>query len=153
MEVRFAQSRDDARLIFALLVGLHGEVATVPMNPGKAFERVVDVVTGEDGVAWMAIEDERVIASVGLEMVPYWYADASFLADQWFYVHPDHRDGAAARLLLEEVGRFADETGLEAVIASNNPRRGRSPRTPFEKIASTVRFTPAGSVMRIASDA
>ena len=144
--VRFAERRDAER-IFRFLVPMHEEIATAPLDPGAAFLRIVNTIENEVAII-VEDEDGDIIGSVGLEHSPQWFNPAvGFLADLWFFVTPDQRGGDAAQLLLEEVARFSEETGLDAVLIVNNPRRRRTPRTPLQIIASALRYQPNGFVM------
>lgn len=142
----YAETYDDAKMIFAFLAPFHAACGTVPLNPGKALAEIVNVIS--EGVALMVIKDGVILGSIGMIPGEYWYSDHPLMLDRWLYVMPQHRDGIVMKMLLEEVARIADNAGADAQVTINNPTRRRGPRGPVEKIASLLHYETGGMMLR-----
>lgn len=60
----------------------------------------------------MAIEENRLVGSVGGMVGQDWWSDQKFLADNWFYVSPDHRKSSIALKLIKNFIEVANDAKL-----------------------------------------
>lgn len=143
--MRYVLDEAEAPRLLETLRALHDEVGVVPLDEAKALATIGALI--RDGVVIVVEEGARTVATAGLDTAPYWYGQGLFLADLWCWVRPDRRDGAVAKLLLDEIARFADETEMHALVCLNNPNRRRLPKSRLEFIATALRYQPRGYVL------
>lgn len=103
-------THDDAVAIYELLVVMREEGRYPEENPDKAMNAILDVI--ERGVAVAIERAGKMIASAGLIVTTWWFADAQFLTDLWVFVHPEHRKSRAAILLMRAMQGVAVATKL-----------------------------------------
>jgi len=146
---RPALTDDDARRLFLALVPMHAEVGRAPMNPDKAFVWVYSAI--KDGAVYVVeTEAGAIVGSVGLLEADMGYSDTTYLRERWFYIAPGYRDGRALRLLLGEVKRLVDDTGLMAMVKVFNERRfGKADASQIAKVARDLCYYPAGDILEI----
>jgi GNAT superfamily N-acetyltransferase len=146
--VREATSDEDIIGIHKLLMTVKDEVVLVPANPVKVMEDVYRVVQNADPdhpcCALIAVRDGEVVGTLAFTEVCPKYSDHTILLDDWFQVHPDHRNGSVGPALLNEARAIADAAGKILLVATVNParRRGR-----VEKIATFLRYEPSGAML------
>jgi hypothetical protein len=78
-----------------------------PIDPKKSIEEVWRVVNEE--VAVMAIEDGRLIGTMGLIRPAFWWGDIHFLVNRWLFAIPGSK---AWRPLLKEALAIASAPSL-----------------------------------------
>ncbi len=151
---RPATTAMDAALIFTHLLPMHAEVGRAPLDHKKMLANVAHSVMRHAAyvVEDVSGDEPRIIASMGLIELDYWYSQDSYLSEVWFYVHPDYRDGEAARLLLAEARQLSERTGLSVMLVAFSEKRQR-PRNGLERIATQVSFAPAGAIFAVQGDA
>lgn len=113
VEVRFAQSDQDVINIHLFLCAIAGPMLPGPINPQKSIEEVWRVVSDE--VALMAIEDDRLIGTMGIVRPGFWWGDLHFLVNRWLFAIPGSK---AWRPLLKEALAIASASELELHIIS-----------------------------------
>lgn len=101
VEVRPATIFDCSHL-YAMLVQMHNEadIRLAEINPIKFSETVSRAVT--HGVVLVAVEDKKIIGSIGGMSSTEWWSDEPLLGDLWFYVYPAHRVSRAAIMLIRK---------------------------------------------------
>lgn len=146
--IRPPADEDDLRALHLLRMYEANECAPVPADPVKVAQKIQTAFADPDRYTMlMAIADGRLAGHLCLEKVDYWYADAEFMTDFGFYVLPKYRNGNVGQALLEEATRRAVLADLPLTIFINNPKRPRGSRHRMEKIASLIRYVPAGAVL------
>lgn len=113
VDVRYAESDDDVIAIHRFLCVLAGPMLPGPIDPKKSIEEVWRVVNEE--VAVMAIEDDRLIGTMGLIRPAFWWGDIHFLVNRWLFAIPGSK---AWRPLLKEALAIASASELELHIIS-----------------------------------
>ncbi len=114
MNVRMAAPQDEDEIFF-LLLGMAAENSRHPVCAQKALNTIREVV-GKGGAA-VAVEDGKIIGSVGVGPKRAWFSNYTFLGDYWFYVTPDRRTSRAAIMLKKTAFEFAEKVGLDLVFA------------------------------------
>jgi len=112
MEIRKAGALDISPLIFFLL-NMHKEteIKVAPIDSEKVVSEISNVI--HRGVAFVAVTDDNNLAgSIGGGTGFDWWSTQPFLADNWFYVAPEHRKSSIAIRLVK---KFI-ETGKEANV-------------------------------------
>jgi hypothetical protein len=101
MEIRSA-SIFDLSHICALLVRMHKESAfeLSEIDPEKFSNAILRAVNS--GVVLVAIEDGRIIGSIGGLQSSEWWSKEPLLGDIWFYVEPESRKTQAAINLVKK---------------------------------------------------
>lgn len=107
MEIRQATIFDQAH-ICALLFKMHNEIdfEISEIDPEKFSNSVLGAINR--GVVFIAIEEGRMIGSIGGVYSSEWWSTEKVLGDLWFYVEPESRATRAAANLLKqfmEVGK------------------------------------------------
>lgn len=140
MKIRQAVDAD-ALAIFELLELMHAELGEAPINRRKVLEYIQYHI--RKNKVFLAIDEAgTMIGTTGVEPITYWYSDAQYLVDTFFYVHPDHRKSAAGTLLLEAARHTAKRLKLILKIAVVNPDRARQRVIPIHG------FTPNGYILK-----
>lgn len=111
MTVRRAEPLDISALT-AMLVEMHQqtELPTPPISSEKMIAKINEVI--HKGVVFVAIEENRLVGSVGGMVGQDWWSDQKFLADNWFYVSPDHRKSSIALKLIKNFIEVANDAKL-----------------------------------------
>ena len=112
MEIRKAGALDISPLIFFLL-NMHKEteIKVAPIDSEKVVSEISNVI--HRGVAFVAVTDDNNLAgSIGGGTGFDWWSTQPCLADNWFYVAPEHRKSSIAIRLVK---KFI-ETGKEANV-------------------------------------
>lgn len=105
-----------------LLAVMHAENGIGRLNISKT-RRVVEGVV-QYGVALIALyDDERIVASIGLEHQPWWYSDDFYVGDRWTFVHPDYRRSKIATRLLRQARNYAKALGLPLLMGPLTPNQ------------------------------
>lgn len=101
MKIRRLAEREIPRIVEFLVNRFHAEFADTlpPVNPQKVVASAYG--TWRDGVILIAEDDGAIVGSIALVPSGWWFSDAGFIADRWFYVAPEARGGPAWRALLD----------------------------------------------------
>lgn len=146
---RVATTDEDAKRLFVSLIACHAEVGRDTGDPDKAFQEVY-LTMKEDAVFMVEDENGEIVGSCGIYEVPggFFYGNMPYLHERWFYVRPDHRQGAAFRLLLQEVKTLCDTTGLMCMLRIFNFKRAQA-KTELTRIGEDLAYLPAGAVVQV----
>ena len=113
--IRPAESEEDATRIFRFLCAVAAPVLHCPINADKSFAEILRVVRERDyGFAYLALEDERLVGTLGAIFVSWWYGDDHFFADRWFFALPFNR--WAGPRLLAEADAIARAVGVPLIV-------------------------------------
>ncbi len=147
-----ASARRDTTAIYRFLVALYHEAGlpagVAEPDYGKAMAEIYDIV--RNGVALIAERDGELVGSIGLAQNEIWYAKSYCLAERWFYIVPELRDGPVLEAILAEVAAICDALDCPATITIANLNRKRAPRTRLERIGETLTYQPRGRAYRVA---
>lgn len=146
--VRPAEGEADYHIIFALLLVQHAEVGRAQVNPRKSGIYIYRVMT--EGAAYVIERDGQPIGSIGLSVVPFWYSDEKFWSEEWLFIVPAHRDGAALRAVMTELKVLGEQTSLPVSLVVFNEKRKKS--TGIARIAEQFFFVPAGINVKVNSE-
>tara|TARA_R110002020_G_scaffold2343_3_gene10884 strand:- start:1963 stop:2403 length:441 start_codon:yes stop_codon:yes gene_type:complete len=142
MEIRRA-SPFDITAILGMLLEMHQgtELETPKINSEKMVTKVNEVI--HRGVVFVALDEKNnLIGSVGGMVGQDWWSEEKFLADNWFYVSPDHRKTPAALNLIKNFIKSANDAKLPVrlghIFSGDLERKDKF----FEKLG----MTKAGSV-------
>ncbi len=142
MEIRRA-SPFDITAILGMLLEMHQgtELETPKINSEKMVAKVNEVI--HRGVVFVALDEKNnLIGSVGGMVGQDWWSEEKFLADNWFYVSPDHRKTPAALNLIKNFIKSANDAKLPVrlghIFSGDLERKDKF----FEKLG----MTKAGSV-------
>lgn len=108
MKIEIAQRKDIIELV-NLLGEMYADNGLHLPEPNwiKVYKHAARLI--DDGVVFTAKGDDgKIVGSLGLEIVPYWFADDLILADLWFFVRPSNRATRAAMGLLKTARQYAD---------------------------------------------
>lgn len=73
-----------------------------------------------NGVIWLAEREGKVVGILGLQPQRFRGSKAQYLADDFFYVHPDYRKSRIAAQLIDEAKKYADDKKLPLIMAVLN---------------------------------
>ncbi len=133
--------------LLEFLIPMASEVALAPLNKDKVLKQIY--LTVDFGQTFVAQDDDgKIIGSIGLIEMPLWYADETFLVDQWFYVAPDARFGDVGVKLLRTVRDLAEPLGKMVFVTIANPSR-RQPRTTAGVYAIIAGLVPLAHLTKI----
>jgi predicted N-acetyltransferase YhbS len=153
--IRDARTREDITALHLLRMIEAKECAPVPVDPKAVASKLMTARENEaDHFMLMAVLDGELVGHLCIERASYWYApDQDFLCDFGFFVLPQHRSsGRVGVALLNEAKEIAEMAGLPLVVCINNPNRRRGTGSREEKLASLLRYVPAGSIFHFKKD-
>lgn len=99
ISIRRAEPRDAGALV-SMLLKMHAET-TVPVSPPdeiKVYRAVIDTI--EHGIALVAVDDRRLLGSIGGIHHADWWSREPRLFELWWYVLPEHRKATGIGLSL-----------------------------------------------------
>lgn len=132
---------------FELMLKLHKEGGFAPLNVEK-MAGVVFRLIGEGMVFVAKNSAGDVVGTLAMTENSFWYADASFLCDVWFFVLPKYRRGAVGRKLMRAARDEADARGKMAFISVKNPDR-RPKKTRMALESQTAGYVPIGHTTQL----
>jgi GNAT superfamily N-acetyltransferase len=110
--VRPAMPRDVSALL-ALLARFHAEaseaLAWPPISELHLMHAVANVLT--NGRALLALQDGRLVGSLGLRIDSFFWSGTPYVGDVWFYVLPGARSFPLFKALLEAAQGWAKGLG------------------------------------------
>jgi len=112
MNIRRATIFDISALAM-MLVDMHNqtELNTPKISSEKLINKISEAI--HRGVVFVATTDENgIIGSIGGHVGSDWWSEEKFLADNWFYVHPENRKSRAGYLLIKEFMNVAKEAKI-----------------------------------------
>lgn len=144
--IREAKTLDDVAAIHEFMISnAIPEMAEASVDTQAYMEHLYGVA--QNGIALMAIENERLVGFLGLMPLAFSYSRERFFLDTGFWVLPAHRDGVAFKALLQEARGIADATQMIVKIVTNNPSRHRGARSHMARTADVIEYRPAGAVL------
>jgi hypothetical protein len=158
--VRFAETeseegmREDSRALFRLLsVNCHKEVGVpetlAPFDPVKCLQSIYETV--KEGMVLMAYDGDTLIGALGCLQFEVWYSSATMLAERFFYILPEYRDGEALKGILSEAKSVADDLNVCISISIANMHKANRPaKNGLQRIATQLTYLPRGSNFLIA---
>jgi GNAT superfamily N-acetyltransferase len=158
LTVRYANSdseeamREDTRATARLLVGSHLEAGIperlAPLNHAKALQSIYEAI--RDGLVLMAFDGEELVGVLGALQYDFWYSDKTLLAERFFYIKPEYRDGQVLRAILREARDVATDLGIVIHLTIANTHKNRPPRNGLERVGDVLSYLPRGSAYQIA---
>jgi GNAT superfamily N-acetyltransferase len=148
--IREPQSQADLAALHMLLMVMGKEMALAPVNAEKVAQQIVTAASNpSDYTILLAISEGRLVGSLCFRRSDYWYSDAEFLFDLWFFVLPHFRSTDAGAKLLEEARAIAELLELPLLITRQKPPRRRNEDATGKDrvVGSMLRFSPHGSVL------
>jgi len=106
---------DDLEAICTLLRSMHSEIGIGRVDDDTARGAISDII--QKGQCVVAEKDGAIVGSVGLTMTQWWYSKDLLFTDQWFFVHPAHRQHGLATRLVNFIKGVADKWKIPAVIS------------------------------------
>jgi GNAT superfamily N-acetyltransferase len=136
------------REIFDLLLAEHDEAGIGALNPEKTAEACFRTL--EQGMTLIARDRKgKAIGTMGIAETTFWYGDAPYLQDVWFYVAPKNRRNTVGTMLLKAARAIADVREMMLFVTIANPNR-RQKKTPMGLIAQQAGYLPVGYSLRMA---
>jgi hypothetical protein len=112
--IRYAKTDEDVCAIHQFLLIVAQPQMRAPVDPIDSLLEIIRVTKFE--IAIMAECAGRLIGTLGLIHVPWWYAPkTSFMVDRWHFVLPQFRNGVVNRMLIAEADSIADAAGIEFI--------------------------------------
>ena len=110
--IRKATVLDISGLIF-MLNTMHKETEiNVPtINTYKMINKVNEVL--HNGIILVAVENNKLLGSIGGMVTTDWWAEEKYLADLWYYVFPDARKSNVAKNLITDFIKIGKEAKLK----------------------------------------
>jgi GNAT superfamily N-acetyltransferase len=140
-------SVEEVFAVFQILEMMHAEIGQAMLDKEKALHEIESAAG--TGYAWVALEDGKIIASIGLwPQSEWWYSREKAFFSKWLYVLPDHRKGGhVLRMLLNEVIDLVDSERIPAFVHVHNSmaRRSVSSRR-LGLIADEIGVFPSGRI-------
>lgn len=149
IEIHMAEGEIDAILAFRAYAQMHQE-GGVPgtISPIKMLTNIFRFMNGPGSVVLLAMEGDLVAGVLTLTEETCWYSeDARVIGDKGLFVLKDHRDGDAAKQLLEAAQKVGDDAGLPVFITINSGRRKRGARSEWERIGATLGYVNRGATL------
>ena len=132
--------KTDVPVIFSLLEGMHGEFDEMlpPINPEKLYRAIEESVN----VCVIIAENKgKIVGSIGLYVMEWWFSDSKSLADNWTYVAPGSRRSKAATLMVRKAKEFSDRAGVPLMMGVFSPIQTDKKNTFYRR-----HFKPMGEM-------
>tara|TARA_R100000781_G_C4026640_1_gene109114 strand:- start:198 stop:632 length:435 start_codon:yes stop_codon:yes gene_type:complete len=110
--VRKATVLDISSLIF-MLNTMHKETKlNVPIiNSFKLTNKVNEII--HNGIVLVAVNENKLLGSIGGTINTDWWGTEKFLSDLWFYVYPEERKSNIAKNLISDFIKIGKEAKLK----------------------------------------
>jgi GNAT superfamily N-acetyltransferase len=110
--VRKATVLDISSLIF-MLNTMHKETKlNVPIiNSFKLTNKVNEII--HNGIVLVAVNENKLLGSIGGTISTDWWGTEKFLSDLWFYVYPEERKSNIAKNLISDFIKIGKEAKLK----------------------------------------
>lgn len=79
----------DLEPILSLIGQMHQEIGLGRVNDAMARVAALQII--EKGQCGVALREQKIVGSLGLELAPFKYFEGRVLKEEWFYVMPEHR--------------------------------------------------------------
>lgn len=149
LEVRLAETKEDAEAVFSLYRQMHAEGCVPPsaFHALKTMTNVMRLVSGPGSCVLMAMDGDDVAGVLSLYEEAYWWSEDRHITDKGLYVRPEWRDGGALDLLLNAAKNLSDDTGLPVYLTIFNARRRRGGRSGWERVGATLGYINHGATI------
>lgn len=107
---------DDLPQVFDLLKVMHAENGVGRVNEAKALG-VISQRINDGGCMITRHKAGHLVGTVAVYRSTWWYSDETALFDQWFFVHPEHRNEGHAVRLIAALKQAARNTGIPLVFS------------------------------------
>lgn len=145
---RLAETDSDIRLLAPLvLIDMYREVGRGRLNPDKAFRAMYECFRMRRAV--MIFCGDKIVGTLGLVEMDFWYSDDPQLVEQWAYIAPQFRSFGSIRCIFEAAREIARRDGFDQcniVIFSRTRKKGRSEAA---HVGEQFSFAPAGAVLEL----
>tara|TARA_R110000851_G_scaffold192660_1_gene343404 strand:- start:792 stop:1235 length:444 start_codon:yes stop_codon:yes gene_type:complete len=143
MEIRWA-SPFDISSIAALIVVMHkeAEFELATMNSEKLMSQINELV--HRGIVLVAVEDGRVVGTIGGRQGLDWWSDEKYFGDLWFYVLKEARSSRTAISLVKRFVKEIKNLSPDIKIRLGHVFSGDCDRK--DKFFERLGFKKAGSV-------
>tara|TARA_R110000787_G_scaffold155160_1_gene268870 strand:- start:23 stop:466 length:444 start_codon:yes stop_codon:yes gene_type:complete len=143
MEIRWA-SPFDISSIAALLVVMHreAEFELATMNSEKLMSQINELV--HRGIVLVAVEDGRIVGTIGGRQGLDWWSDEKYFGDLWFYVLKEARSSRTAISLVKRFVKEIKNLSPDIKIRLGHVFSGDCDRK--DKFFERLGFKKAGSV-------
>lgn len=147
VEIRPAErNQEAAERLYAFIRPMAQEVALAPVDDQRAFQNMAAIV--DQGHSFVAWDGDEIVGALGLTMVPYWYAEDTFLIDRFLYVRPDRRFGEVGVKLLRAGRDEGKRTGKSVFILVANPDR-KVKQDEAAMYATVAGFSPMAHLLQL----
>lgn len=111
----------DAEAVWQVLRRMHEEAPAGSLDEARAKAVIGDCLAS---ACVLLSEQGGVIGgTIALRPTQWWWSSDWYLADQWLFVHPDHRRAPHGRLLLRAARAMAQQAGVPLVVGLFSDRR------------------------------
>jgi|TARA_R110000744_G_scaffold247556_2_gene364084 L-amino acid N-acyltransferase YncA len=143
MEIRWA-SPFDISSIAALIVVMHkeAEFELATMNSEKLMSQINELV--HRGIVLVAVEDGRIVGTIGGRQGLDWWSDEKYFGDLWFYVLKEARSSRTAISLVKRFVKEIKNLSPDIKIRLGHVFSGDCDRK--DKFFERLGFKKAGSV-------
>lgn len=104
----------DLQEVCDLLRVMHAENGVGRVNETKALGVITQRI--QEGGCLLSRRHGRVVGSVAIYKSNWWYSDELAFFDQWFFVHPDHRNEGHAVRLIASLKQASRDTKIPVVL-------------------------------------
>jgi GNAT superfamily N-acetyltransferase len=135
--------------ILDMLIALHASGGYAPFNPEKAADAAFSTMC--EDMCWVARIGGKPVGTLALTELAFWYADATFLNDAWFWVDPAHRAKDVGVALLKAAKSEAQARNKLLFVSMTNPDR-RPKSTATTLVMQTAGFVPIGYTLSLSGN-
>lgn len=123
-DIRFAKP-EDAEAILGLLRLMHAEIGLATLSEAKTRGQIAACL--DRGMIILAIDEGRIVGTMGLMCVQPWYSEDWMLSETWTFVHPDFRRSPHAKRMLEasKLGAVSIKLPLTVAVVSDQRTAGK----------------------------
>ena len=133
---------DDIPEVYKLLIAMHDgfEVPRSPVSEGKILHMIKHMI--DKGIVLLAEDKGKILGTQAGNFSSDWWSEEKFLADTWFFVHPDARKSRAAIKLVKCFIKIGKE--LKVKVKLGHVYSGDLDRK--DKFFNKLGFMKAGSL-------
>lgn len=125
--------------IFELLQEMYAEVGLLTMSEAKVLKQIDSVL--KTGACFLAMIDDEVVGSVGIEPSVMWWSEDVVLSERWTFVKKDYRRSTIAKDLLKLIDDFSVKMDMTLVIGVFSPSQTVAKNRLFRRF-----FQPIGEI-------
>lgn len=140
--IRPATSADIPTLIFLIgrqFVREAGyEALGVTMNPEKTHKNLERLIEGGAGAVFVAERDGRLVGAIGLARGDLYFSDDPMAIEQFWWMHPDHRNGMDGARLLKRALAWASEVGVKIFAMVDLPHTDSRAADMYQRLGGKL---------------